>query len=222
MSFVRCTAWQMIAALALMAAPALALSPSSTPFTIEWTAPGDNGPTGRAALYDLRYSALPITAANFAQGAKITGLPTPGAAGTTESFLVSGLADSASFYMALKAADAAGNWSAVSNVVTRSALTTGVDPSTLELSFSLPRPNPARQSVRWAYAMPQAAWVQVDVFDVTGRHVHAVASGEHEAGRGDLSWDLHDDRGGPVGAGIYFVKARLGAKEWTTRLVVVR
>jgi hypothetical protein len=136
--------------------------------------------------------------------------------------VVTGLPDSVAVYMAIKSADEAGNWSAISNVVTRPVQTTDVDPSGLEFSFSPPRPNPARQSARWAYSLPQAATVQVDVFDVTGRHVHALASGTREAGRGELSWDLHDDRGGPVEAGLYFVKARLGPKGWTSRLVVVR
>lgn len=222
MTFTRCIAWQVTSALVLMAAPALALIPSSTPFTIGWTAPGGDSMTGRAAVYDLRYSDLPLTAANFGQAGAIAGLPAPAIAGTRESFVVSGLPDSVPVYMALKSADASGNWSAISNVLTRPAQATGVGPSVLEPSFSLPRPNPARQSVRWAYSMPQAGWVQVDVFDVTGRHVHAVASGAREAGAGDLFWDLHDDRGGPVEAGLYFVKARLGSTGWTTRLVVVR
>ena len=222
MTFNRGIAWSVTAALTLMAAPAPALIASSTPFTIGWTAPGDDSLTGRAVTYDLRYSYLLLTAANFSLAGRITGLPAPAAAGTAESFVVSGLPDSVPVYMALKSADETGNWSTISNVVTRPVQTTDVDPSALEVSFSLPRPNPARQSVRWVYSLPQAGPVQVDVFDVTGRHVHAVASGTREAGRGDLSWDLHDDRGGPVEAGLYFVKARLGSKAWTNRLVVVR
>jgi hypothetical protein len=222
MTFTRCIVWPATSALLLVAAPALALITSSTPFTIGWTAPGDDGVTGRAMCYDLRYSGLPLTAANFDQATQVVGLPAPAAAGTAESFVVSGLPDSVPIYMALRSADDTGNWSTISNVVTRPVQTTEVDPSALEVSFSLPRPNPARQSVRWVYSLPQASRVQVDVFDITGRHVHAVADGTREAGRGDLSWDLHDDRGGPVEAGLYFVKARLGSKAWTTRLVVVR
>jgi len=222
MTFTRCIALLATSAFVLTATPALAYVPSSTPFTIGWTAPGDDSLTGRASVYDLRYSDHPLTAANFNQAWKIAGLPTPAAAGTQESFVVSGLPDSVSLYIAVKSADELGNWSTMSNVLTRPAQTTGVDPSALAFSFSLPWPNPARRSVRWAYSMPQAARVQVDVFDVTGRHVHTVASGVYGAGEGDLSWDLHDDRGGPVGAGMYFAKALLGSKEWTTRLVVVQ
>jgi hypothetical protein len=124
--------------------------------------------------------------------------------------------------MAIKTGDEAGNWSGLSNILTRAGQTSGIDPSTPALSFSSAWPNPARQTAHWEYAMPQVTLLQVDVFDVTGRHVHTVASGERAAGRGELSWDLHDDRGRPVGAGLYFVKTRLGTMEWTKRLIVVR
>jgi hypothetical protein len=206
--------------LVLMAALAPASICSATPFSIHWTAPGDDSLSGQASVYDLRYSYVPLTAGNFNQATKIAGLRSPAVAGTPESFLVSGLPDGVPLYLAIKTADEVGKWSAISNVMTRPGQITGIDP--LSPSFSSPWPNPARQSVHWAYSVPQAAQVQVDVFDATGRHVHTVADGERGAGRGELSWDLRDDRGRPVDAGLYFVKARLGAIEWTKRLIVVR
>jgi len=195
---------------------------SATSFSVHWTAPGDDSLTGRASLYDLRYSSAPITAANFQQATPFTGLPLPAPAGTMESFTVSVLPDGVLYYMALRSADELGHWSGLSNVVARLGQTTYADPSALALSFSSPWPNPARQSVRWAYSLPHAAQVQVDVFDIAGRHLHTVATGVRGAGRGELSWDLRDDRGRPVDAGVYFAKARLGSMEWIKRLLVVR
>ena len=206
--------------LVLMAALVSAALPSSTPFSIHWTAPGDDGAVGRAAVYDLRYSHQPITVANFRQATKINGLPTPSAAGTPESLVVSGLSDDAAIYMAIESADQAGNWSGLSNVLTRQGYTAGVELSAL--AFSSPYPNPARGSAHWSYSVPQRMQVEVDVFDVTGRHVQNVASGERGAGQGDLAWDLRDAQGRPVGAGVYFVTARLGSASWTKRLIVVR
>lgn len=194
----------------------------ATPFEIHWTAPGDDSVSGRASVYDLRYSSAPIAAANFHLATPIAGLPSPSNAGTLESFVVTGIPDGGFVYMAIKSADEAGNWSAMSNIMTWPIQSTGVGDLALTLSFSSPWPNPARQTVRWAYALPQAARMQVDVFDLTGRHIHTVASGDREAGRGELSWNLRDERGQPVGAGVYFVKARLGTLEWTKRLIIVR
>jgi hypothetical protein len=208
------------ASLVLMVALVSAAVPSATPFTIHWTAPGDDGLVGRASAYDLRYSDLPITAANFRQATPIGGLPLPAAAGTPESMVVSGLSDNGTIYLAIESADEAGNWSGISNLLMRRTATASVD--LRELSFSSPWPNPARVSVQWSYSVPQPAAVQVDVFDAVGRHVRNVASGVRGAGGGELSWDLRDGEGRPVGAGIYFVRARLGSAGWTKRLVVVR
>jgi hypothetical protein len=218
----RRTAILAISMLALIAASAPLALASATPFSIQWTAPGDDSLSGRASVYDLRYSNLPITAANFLLAAQISGLPLPAIAGTHETFVVAGLTDGAPWYLAIKSADEAGNWSAISNVMARHGQATDVDPSALALSFSSPWPNPARESVRWAYTAPTAVGLQVDVFDASGRHVRSVASGTREAGRGELSWDLRDDRGGAIGAGVYFVRAHVGSMTTTKRLVVVR
>ncbi|MEO5616241.1 MAG: FlgD immunoglobulin-like domain containing protein [Candidatus Eisenbacteria bacterium] len=218
----RCMALLAASSLLVIAATALESGASSTPFAIYWTAPGDDGLVGRASAYDLRYSSLPITSANFSLAPRIVGIPAPAVPGAEESFVVSGLLDEAPIYMAIKAADESGNWSAISNILTRLAQTVDVGDRALTISFSSPWPNPARQSVRWAFALPKAAEMQVDVLDVTGRLVHTVASGERGAGRGELSWDLRDAGGRAVGAGLYFVKARLGAMESTKRLVIVR
>lgn len=219
---IRClTLWVMttLIAIASYAAPSGA---STTPFYIHWTAPGDDSLTGRASLYDLRYSSLPITAANFALAAPLSGVPVPALPGTPETFVVSGLQDATPVYLAIKTRDESGNWSGISNIAPRPAQTTGVGDELLAVSFSSPWPNPARQSVRWAYALPKAASLDVDVLDVSGRHVQTVSRGERGAGRGELSWDLRDAGGRPVGAGLYFVKAKLGTTEWTKRLIVVR
>ena len=206
--------------LILMAALVPAAHSSSTPFTVRWTAPGGDSLTGRASAYDLRYSNVLLTTANFGRATPIGGLPSPAPAGTAESMLITGLSDGEPIYMAMKSADAAGNWSQISNVLALGVQTASVDLS--GLSFSSPRPNPARVSVNWSYAMPQPARFQVDVFDVVGRHVQNIASGERGAGAGELSWDLRDGQGRPVGAGLYFVTVHLGSRMWTERLIVVR
>ena len=86
--------------------------------TLSWIATGDDGNTGTAASYDLRRSTSPITAANFDAATQVTGLGTPKAPGSAESFTVSGLNSATTYYFALKVVDDAGNKSDISNVVT--------------------------------------------------------------------------------------------------------
>ena len=89
---------------------------TQTSATVSWTAPGDDGSTGTATSYDLRYSTAAITAANFASATAATGEPAPTAAGTTQSVVVSGLTAGTTYYFAIKAADEVPNWATISNV----------------------------------------------------------------------------------------------------------
>lgn len=86
--------------------------------TVRWTAPGDDGTSGTASLYQLRYSLAPINASNWLLATKVTGLQAPSAPGTTETFTVGGLSCSTTYYFALKAFDEWGNGT-MSNVLTQ-------------------------------------------------------------------------------------------------------
>lgn len=81
------------------------------------------------------------------------------------------------------------------------------------------RPNPASGPcvVRWMGA--SAAPVDLGVFDVTGRLVRTLAGGGE---RGEITWDLRDERGQPVASGAYFLRLGTGARPELRRLVVVR
>ncbi|MBI3271083.1 MAG: discoidin domain-containing protein [Planctomycetes bacterium] len=83
---------------------------------IKWTATGDDGTSGRAAGYDLRYSTSPITAASWSTATQVIGEPAPGVAGTAEVFLASGLAASTTYFFGLLVLDEMGNPSGLSNI----------------------------------------------------------------------------------------------------------
>jgi hypothetical protein len=90
--------------------------------TATWDAPGDDGTTGTAAQYDIRYSTSPITDANWELAAQVSGEPAPKAPGNTETFVVTGLFSSTVYYIALKTADEKPNWSNLSNVANGTTL----------------------------------------------------------------------------------------------------
>lgn len=82
-----------------------------------WSAPGDDGLLGRADQYDIRYSTSLIDAGNFASATAVTGEPVPGDPGHRQGYEVLGLTPGTSYWFAIKTADEAPNWSAISNVV---------------------------------------------------------------------------------------------------------
>ncbi len=95
---------------------------------LTWTEPGDDGATGTAASYDVRYSASPIgTEAQFAAALALDGEPAPRGAGMNAGFSFDPPQEGVTLYFRLKAFDDAGNPSALSNQA--SALVAIVAPS---------------------------------------------------------------------------------------------
>ena len=89
------------------------VGPSSV--TLAWTAPGDDGASGQAASYDVRYATAPITALDFNAAFAAFDEPVPAVAGTPQTFTVTGLTGATTYWFALKTADDVANLSAVSN-----------------------------------------------------------------------------------------------------------
>jgi hypothetical protein len=85
--------------------------------TLSWTAPGDDGTTGTAAQYEVRFSTSPIDAGNFGSATLVANPPAPLAAGTSQSMFLTGLQTLTQYWVAMRTADERGNWSAISNVV---------------------------------------------------------------------------------------------------------
>ncbi len=95
----------------------LALSSASgKSILLTWTAPGDDGSTGTATTYDIRYSTSTITEGNWASATQSTGEPTPQVAGTVQTLRVSGLDWNTTYYFAMKTSDEVPNTSTLSNV----------------------------------------------------------------------------------------------------------
>ncbi|SYZ72524.1 hypothetical protein TRIP_C20639 [Candidatus Zixiibacteriota bacterium] len=104
---------------------------TSTSVILNWTAPGDDGSTGTATQYDIRYSTSAITEANFGGASQLVGEPTPRVAGSAETFTVTGLTPSTTYYFAIKTADEVPNWSALSNVPSKTTLAESIPPAAI-------------------------------------------------------------------------------------------
>lgn len=82
-----------------------------------WAATGDDGMTGDAAEYDLRYSTEPLTEDTWDDAVHSPALPPPSPPYTVESYELPGLSADMLYDMALKVADESSNWSGLSNVI---------------------------------------------------------------------------------------------------------
>jgi hypothetical protein len=87
--------------------------------TLAWTAPGDDGDTGTASAYDIRYADFPVTEGNWETCTQASTEPEPAASGTEQTAVIN-TGDGSDFHFALKTSDEVSNWSGLSNVVTAS------------------------------------------------------------------------------------------------------
>jgi len=72
-------------------------------------------------------------------------------------------------------------------------------------------PNPFNPETTIRYELPEAGFVTLNLYDVTGQLVRQLVSEQMESGRYDVRWDGRDEGGQLVSSGVYFY--RIGVAE---------
>jgi hypothetical protein len=90
------------------------------------------------------------------------------------------------------------------------------------ITFARPSPNPARGSLTLRFALPRETRVRLAVYDVMGRRVRELASGAQPGGERAVAWDLRDERGQAVGAGLYFARLEAEGRALTQKIAASR
>jgi|GEM_PF-3399956 len=121
-------------------------NPTVNSIRLQWTVPGDDGMIGVAAEYDIRYSTIPITAANWNTRTQVAGEPFPIPAGNTEVHTVTGLNPNTTYFFAMKTADEVPNWSGLSNNASATTLANEPVISTTQSNLSFT----AEEGYSWA------------------------------------------------------------------------
>jgi len=97
-------------------------------------------------------------------------------------------------------------------------------PAVAALALGAPWPNPAAGRVAFEVGVPTAlagAAVSLEIYSVAGRRVARPFTGTLAAGNHRLVWDLRDDDGATVAAGLYVARLRAGTQEQTRKVAVV-
>ncbi len=124
-------------------------SPTQNSVTLSWTAPGDDGSTGTAAAYDIRYHSAAIDESNWSSATEVTGEPAPGTAGSSESFEITGLGDARTYYFAIKTVDESSNSSTLSNVITAQTLSDTTPPAAIGDLSAIPGGDHGSINLTW-------------------------------------------------------------------------
>jgi hypothetical protein len=105
-----------------------------------------------------------------------------------------------------------GDW--VFYVIYRPCVPTGVGDgpfvaSTVPAYLHSPRPNPFESVTQIEFLLAQSGRADVSVYDVNGRRVATLASGDYPAGAQQVSWDGRAGDGRQLSSGVYFVKLQI-------------
>jgi hypothetical protein len=104
---------------------------STSSATLTWQAVGDDGTTGTASQYDIRYSTVSLNPSSWIYATQVSDEPSPQPAGTAESYTVTGLNPDTRYYFAVKTADEVARWSGMSNIVDSSTID-NIPPETID------------------------------------------------------------------------------------------
>ncbi len=106
------------------------------------------------------------------------------------------------------------------NVYAALSLSTGVDLAPgIPITFSLDQnyPNPFNPSTVIQYLIPQSGYVTLEVFDLLGRSVRTLVSGEQGFGPHSVRFDATG-----LASGVYFYRLKAGGLTLTKKLMVLR
>jgi hypothetical protein len=178
---------------------------------LDWTAPGDDGSVGTVASYEIRYSINTINESNWSSATRYNGSPTPLAAGSEQTFLMTGLYPGRTYYYAIKSSDEANNLSSLSNIATGKAqsglstgddiVVTGLSPDSGEVLYTS-RPTFAVENIDTASSNVYYFEIATDTFFLTPA-VSSPAVSQDQSGQ--TSWQTETRLDSDV---IYYWRAR--------------
>ncbi len=83
-------------------------------------------------------------------------------------------------------------------------------------------PNPVNNKVLLEYSLNRRTFVQVDIYSADGRHVASPISRYEENGNQRFIWNVCDDSGKKLPAGVYFIEFQASRETIAERIIVVR
>lgn len=83
-------------------------------------------------------------------------------------------------------------------------------------------PNPFNPTTVIRYEIPQAAQVQLAIYNLLGEKVRTLVDAKESAGVQQVTWDGRNDRGERVSSGVYLYRLAAGEFKMTKRLLLMK
>lgn len=101
------------------------------------------------------------------------------------------------------------------NISYKGAITNDVLPLAFKLFQNFP--NPFNAQTVFEYALPEAAFVTIEVFDLMGRKIKTLVNQQQQAGYHSITWDT-----GKRASGTYFYKIQAGEFTETKKMTLLK
>jgi hypothetical protein len=102
--------------------------------------------------------------------------------------------------------------------------TLGIEDDLLPLAFALYQnyPNPFNPTTIITYDLPEAARVELVIYDVLGQRIATMKNGRQETGSYQVRWNGTNDSGAPVSTGLYFYRLNAGTNSATKKMIFMK
>jgi len=83
-------------------------------------------------------------------------------------------------------------------------------------------PNPIVKSALLSFQLDKPGYTSLKIYNLNGQLVKTLVSGQCGTGWHDMTWDLKDNAGQTVSAGVYMYTLQNGASRDSKRMIVVK
>ena len=192
------------------------LNAGTTQLELAWTSIGNSGHDGQATRYELRSSDHPIDAGNFDQAAQLRTLPATLAMGLEARLAYSQLETGKRYWFALRAVDALGLKSPVSNII---SIVPGPLAGTTRAAIVVGRLAGGAKLFWNVDAASTGFAARIRILDINGRVCrNIVVPGTSD---GVMVWDGRSDAGNAAAPGIYFARLETRFAEARAKLLLL-
>ncbi|MCP4705331.1 MAG: T9SS type A sorting domain-containing protein [candidate division Zixibacteria bacterium] len=83
-------------------------------------------------------------------------------------------------------------------------------------------PNPFNPDTKFAYDLPEASYVRIEIFNILGQHITTIVDETKPAGSYEVYWNATDDNGQKVSSGIYLYIMQAGNYSRSAKMTLMK
>lgn len=91
-----------------------------------------------------------------------------------------------------------------------------------KFSLSQNYPNPFNPTTRIEFSLAKSGFVSLNVYDILGKRVRTLVSGDLSSGYRSVLWDGKNEQGEEVASGIYFYRIKAGEFAESKKMILMK